>query len=509
MEDYCEHVIYEKNPEVGGTWYENQYPGVACDVPAHIYTFTWGPNPNWSHFYAEGPEIRQHIQNVAKEYDLTKNIVFNAQVLDATWLEEEGKWHVKVDVNGHVKEDKADVVINASGVLNNWRWPSIPGLKDFKGHLCHSAVWDHSYDYEDKKVAVIGNGSSAIQIVPKLQPVVKHMTTFIRSPTWISSNFAAQHASAEGGNFEYSTEQKKEFEDAEKLLAYRKKIEHDFNQLYRGLEYGTPEHEFFQEESRRIMTTRLNGSKELAEKLIPTWSFGCRRLSPGDGYLEALQAPNVTPIFNAAARITEDGIVDSDGTEHKVDAIICATGFDVSFAKQWTVTGRHGKTLQEQWKDNPQSYFSVCAKDFPNLFFVLGPNSPVGNGSLIPQMEWAGAYAVKWVEKMAQEQIHSIDPKQEAVDDFNVYTQEYLKRTVYTSHCRSWYKNNKIDGPVTAMWAGSPMHFKDLMSTQRGEDFDIKYCSPNRFRFFGNGTTWRDATNADLSYYLRKDGFST
>jgi len=258
---------------------------------------------------------------------------------------------------------------------SNWRWPNLPGLKDFKGHLTHSAAWDHNYDYHDKRIAVIGNGSSAIQIVPSLQPIVKHMTTFIRSPTWISSNFAAQHAGPDGKNFAYSEQQMKEFADPNKLLAYRKKIEHDFNKLYRGLQYGTPEYEFFQEQSRGIMTSRLNGNKEIADKLIPTWSFGCRRLSPGDGYLEALQEPNVTPIFNAAARVTEDGIIDSDGKEHKVDAIVCATGFDVSFAKQWTVTGRDGAVLQEQWKDDPQSYFSVCAKNFPNLFFILGPNS--------------------------------------------------------------------------------------------------------------------------------------
>lgn len=132
----------------------------------------------------------------------------------------------------------------------------------------------------------------------------------------------------------------------------------------------------------------------------------------------------------------------------------------------------------------------------------------VGNGGLIPQMEWAGLYALKWIEKMAKERIHSIDPKQEAIDDFNVYSQEYLKRTVYTSHCRSWYKNNKVGGPVTCMWPGSPMHFKDLMSVQRGEDYDIKYMSQTRFLFFGNGITKRDANDEDLSYYLRKNGYA-
>jgi hypothetical protein len=412
-------------------------------------------------------------------------------------------------------------------MASDWQWPNIPGLDQFRGHLCHSAVWDHNYDYKDKTVAVIGNGSSAIQIVPSIQPDVKHMTAFIRSSTWISPNFAAEHTK-DGGNFKYSAEELQEFEDPDKLLAYRKKIEHGFNKLYRGLQYGTPEHEFFQGQSRQIMLDRLNGNREMQDALIPSWAFGCRRLSPGEGYLEALQKPNVKAIFDAATRVTADAVVDSKGVEHKVDAIICATGFNTSWVKSWPIKGRNGALLSEQWGVDPQSYLSVCAKNFPNLFFVLGPNSrkfalprlcpscscscsrfsAVGNGSLIPQMEWAGMYAVNWVRKMAHEQIHSVDPKQEAIDDFNVYTQEFLKRTVYTSHCRSWYKNNKVDGPVTAMWAGSPMHFKEMMSVQRGEDFDIKYCSPNRFRFFGNGTTERDAKDMDLSYYLRKDGWN-
>lgn len=390
--------------------------------------------------------------------------------------------------------------------------------------MVHSAVWDHDYDYTDKTVAVIGNGSSAIQIVPSIEPFVKHLTTFIRGPTWISSNFAAQHASAEGANFEYTAEQKAEFKDPSKLLAYCKKIEHDFNQLYKGLQYGTDMHNFFANQSKEIMTARLNNKAKLMENLIPDWAFGCRRLSPGDGYLESLQEKNVSPIFSAVTRITEGGLIDANGDVYKVDAIICATGFDTNWCKSWPVIGRKERLLQDAWGGDPESYFSCCAKDFPNLFFILGPNArkstippaqafhntyanmtltAVGNGSLIPQMEWASGYAVKWAGKIAMEDIHSIDPKQEAIDDFNVYTQEYLKRTVYTSHCRSWYKNNKVDGPVTAMWAGSPMHFKDMISTQRGEDFEIKYRSKNRYSFFGNGVTQRDVENADLACYLK------
>lgn len=262
----------------------------------------------------------------------------------------------------------------ANYLASDWHWPNIPGLDQFQGHICHSAEWDHNYDYSDKRVAVIGNGSSAIQIVPSIQPIVRSMTTFIRSPTWISPNFAGENTK-DGGNFKYSDQELKEFEDPEKLLAYRKKIEHGFNKLYRALQYGTTEHEFYQGKSRQIMIDRLSGNKEMLDALLPSWAFGCRRLSPGDGYLEALQKPNVKAIFNAATAITANGVLDANGVEHEVDAIICATGFDTSWAKKWPIKGRNGALLSERWRDDPQSYLSVCAKDFPNLFFILGPNA--------------------------------------------------------------------------------------------------------------------------------------
>jgi hypothetical protein len=205
------------------------------------------------------------------------------------------------------------------------------------------------------------------------------------------------------------------------------------------------------------MMERLNHNPELTDKLIPSWAFSCRRLSPGDGHLRSLQEPNVSAVFSEVTHINEDGVIDANGDAYKVDAIICATGFDTNWCKSWPMIGRKGRHLQDAWGGDPESYFSCCAKDFPNLFFILGPNSckfarpsnpslavcanttrvAVGNGSLIHQMEWASGYAVKWAEKIAMEDIHSIDPKQEAIDDFNVYIQEYLKRTVYTSHYRS------------------------------------------------------------------------
>jgi cation diffusion facilitator CzcD-associated flavoprotein CzcO len=204
---------------------------------------------------------------------------------------------------------------------------------------------------------------------------VKHLITFIRSPTWISSNFAAQHAGPNGKNFEYTAEQKEAFKDPAKLLQYRKKIEHDFNKLYQGLQYGTEMHEHFQEESRQIMLNRLNHKPAYTEKLIPSWAFGCRRLSPGEGYLESLQEDNISVVFSEVMSITPDGLIDADGNSHKVDAIICATGFDTNWCKSWPVVGRKGQLLQEVWGENPESYFSCCAKGFPNLFFILGPNA--------------------------------------------------------------------------------------------------------------------------------------
>lgn len=239
------------------------------------------------------------------------------------------------------------------------------------------------------------------------------------------------------------------------------------------------------------MRAALNNNEELCRQLIPDWTLGCRRLTPGEGYLESFLLPSVKLEKSPIEKITPTGIQTASGQHHDLDVIICATGFDVSNIPHYPVTGRNGVTLAEKWKDEPESYLSVACPDFPNYFIFTGPNATVGHGTLITSMTWTAEYIVKWLVKIAGEDIKSVAPRQDVTDEFVRYGDEIHKTLTWTGGCKSWYKNHRVDGRVTATWPGSALLFREIILREiRGEDFDIRYNSPNRWRgIMGNGIT--------------------
>lgn len=500
---FIDLAIYEKNTDIGGTWLENRYPGVACDVPAHIYTFPFEPNPDWSSFYASGPEIWEYMKKTTDKYNLDEHVQLNSRVKSTIWDDEKGKWVVEVEQEGKTIVDEADVLINGSGILNKWCWPKIEGLETFQGRLLHSASWDPSFDWTGKKVALIGNGSSALQILPQMQKTASSIVNYIRSPTWVSPTYSSD-LTPEGKNFKYTEEEKREFrENPQKLLELRRKIEHNFNQFFYTILVDSPQQQEAMKNLRELMEKRLNYDPELCSRLIPEWKVGCRRLSPGEGYLEALREPNVRAEFTGIESITPSGVKTKNGIE-EFDAIVCATGFDVGFVPNWDIVGKNGVTLAEQWRDEPTAYFGVCVPNMPNYFVFNGPNCPVGHGSFLSVMDWTADYVLRWCEKIAVEDIKSIAPDEKATEEYNTYSQEFMKRTAWSSGCRSWYKNGKAEGRVTATYAGSVLHYKDILENFRTEDFLFEFRSPNRFRFMGNGMTMGEERGEHLGYYVRK-----
>ncbi|KAJ5742512.1 uncharacterized protein N7511_011531 [Penicillium nucicola] len=501
MDDVIDLQIYEKNPDLGGTWYENRYPGAACDVPAHVYVFPFQPNPNWSSFYVGSEEIWNYMKDTAVKWGLEKFVSFNSRVNETVWDDDKGKWHVNVSKADETIQDECDVLINASGFLNKWSWPSIEGMNYFKGKLMHTAKWDQTYDWSNKKVAVIGNGSSAIQLLPEIQKTAAQVVNYIRNPTWIATNYLEEFA--EDGKFVYTEEKKKQLqEDPKALFEMRKQLEHGFNQFFHSMINGTPEQKAMDQLYRKKMEDALGGDPELIKRLVPTFNVGCRRLTPGDGYLNALHEDNVRTNLTPISRITERGILTTEG-EEEYDLIVCATGFDVSFRPSWNLVGRNGVRLEKEWKDEPEAYFGMCAVDNPNYFIYAGPNSPVAHGVLMGSMDAMTEYILKWCKKIAAEDIKSISVKAKVVNDLSVWSQELLRRTVWAGECRSWYKNNSTKGKITALHAGSVIHYREMLHDIRGEDFDIDYRSRNEFRFLGNGLTQRETTGGDLSYYLK------
>jgi cation diffusion facilitator CzcD-associated flavoprotein CzcO len=348
LDQTIDHVIYEKNSEIGGTWYEvgpiysapeinrakltvhfkNRYPGVMCDVPAHIYTLLDIPNTEWPAFYATGDEIQNYLRKITREYNLDRDVVYESTVTSAIWNEDDGLWHLEIQQHDKTIKDSCQILINGSGVLNAWSWPDIKGLSNFKGHLSHSADyqdWAKKTSFEGKRVAVIGNGSSAIQIVPEVAKVASHLTNIVRSPTWISAPFVEDLSGAPGSNPAYSEEQKEHFrKNPEAHLKHRHELAHAFNHFYEALIEDSPANKEAMKRTKALMEERLAGHPEIQKQVIPEWSLGCRRLTPGNGYLETLISENTDLLVGHIGEVTETGIRMTDGSFREFDAIICA-----------------------------------------------------------------------------------------------------------------------------------------------------------------------------------------
>jgi cation diffusion facilitator CzcD-associated flavoprotein CzcO len=280
-------------------------------------------------------------------------------------------------------------------------------------------------------------------------------------------------------------------------------LQHGMNRGFRLFSKGSEQNAKSTKATEERMRKALNYDEELCRRLIPDWTLGCRRLTPGEGYLESFLLPHVKLEQDPIKQITATGVETESGTHHELDVLVCATGFDVSHVPHYPVTGRHGTTLADQWKDEPESYLSLACPNMPNYFIFTGPNATVGHGTLITSMTWSADWMLKWLRKMAREQIVSICPTQAATDEFVRYGDEIHKTLVWTGGCKSWYKGHRVNGRVTATWPGSALLYKEMIEEIRPEDFDIRYGSKNRFRFMGNGFTRLELDeNADLAFYV-------
>ncbi|PCG89354.1 Hypothetical protein PENO1_105180 [Penicillium occitanis (nom. inval.)] len=498
-----EFVIYEKNQDVGGTWYENRYPGCACDIPAHNYQFSWAQNPNWNHFYATAPEIRDYLRETSEKYDLRKYIRLQHRVLDAQWDEETGMWKltIKNESSGEILSESCHFLFNGGGYLNHWKWPNIEGLRTFNGDLVHTANWTDDIDLRDKKVGVIGNGSSGMQVLAAIYPDVDSLVSFSRSPTWVTPNFAAEFAGPDGGNFEYSEEQKREFtEKPEKLLEYRKALEKamsgNFQLSLRDSEIQQLAKQHLAERMKAVLK-----DENLSKALIPGFGVGCRRPTPGLGYLETLTMPNSRLVTDGIASIVPEGVKLETGKTVKLDVIICATGFDYSWIPRFPVTGRNGANLSDVWKDRPTAYFGLAVNHMPNYFVFLGPNSPLSHGSAIPTIEAMTKYMLRMVWKFQTEGYKSVAPSTEAVNEFIQHNDVFHQRTIWGTKCRSWLKGGKEDGKVLTH-PGSRIQNIHCLLNPRYEDWEWKPLSKNRFAYMGNGTSVLEQEGRDSTWYI-------
>ncbi|KAL4821215.1 hypothetical protein BDW67DRAFT_172075 [Aspergillus spinulosporus] len=506
LQEFVTHKIFEMRSDVGGTWLVNTYPGVQCDVPAHIYAFPFDPNPNWSRFYSSGAEIQRYIKDTVAKWHLDRDVYLNTKVIGARWIEIEGVWKVTVEHNGVARDEYAEILISGQGVLCHPSWPSIPGLHEFQGKIVHSAEWDHEFDYSHKRIAVIGNGSSGIQITPQMAHLPgTEVVNYMRSAAWIYYRVPpSKHLGRDTDevNPAYAEEDKKRFQDPHVHREYRKGIINRTNKAFKLFLKGENNEEAVRFGTEQ-MASKLNYDPELCRKLIPKWEVGCRRVTPGPGYLESFSRPNCNLSDSPITKITSNAVHTADGKVFECDVVVCATGFDVSHRPRFPLIGLNGANLAEKWADEPESYLSVATAGFPNYFIFTGPNSLGGHGSLVEALNWTGDYFVKWIKKIATEDIKSVVPKKSAEEAFVRYGDEVHKTIVWTGGCKSWYKRNKTNGRVTALFGGSALLFNRLISELRPEDFEIEYRSVNRFRFLGNGFMEYEADpESDLAWYV-------
>ncbi|KAI3002567.1 hypothetical protein CBS147346_5793 [Aspergillus niger] len=493
-------TIYEKNPEISGTWYENRYPGCACDVPSHNYVYSFEPKSDWSSVYAGSREIRGYFNDFANKYGLRKYIHTSHVVTETNWIEESGQWQVTATdlTTGYTVHDWCHILIHATGYLNKPAWPEIPGLADFKGTKLHSAMYDESVSLEGKNVLLIGAGSSAVQILPAIQPIVNRVKIFIRSPTWLLPDI-----STEAGKF--PEEQIEHFvNDPESVTALRKDNERTMNSIFTMYLKDT----VLQEQAKGLLTSVMKKAfqdQEMEDRLIPNFSVGCKRVVPsGFRYLNTLKKENVDVVYGGVTAVTPSGCVSEDGNEHQGDIIICATGFDTSYIPRYPVIGPNGRNLQTEWAESIMGYMGIGISEFPNTFTMLGPYTPVSNGPTMVAIEAQADYICSFIDRYQTEPIHSMALKRDVCAEFKEHVGSFMQKAVWTDNCRNSHNNHAIGGRVPTTWPGSTLHYLEAMREPRADDWDIKYKG-NRFSWLGIGvsqTEW-DPT-ADLGYYIRE-----
>ena len=482
-----------------------------CDIPAHVYQSTFEPNTGWTEEYAQGAEIRDYWQRVARKHGLYERLRTRTKVRAAEWRGEVAQWKLSLEdlAKERTYSEEFDVLITAIGRFNAWKLPDYPGIEKFSGTLRHASNWDPNFDPRGKSVAVIGNGASGIQVVTSLQKMVKQLDHYARSPTWIAGSFAGEGGGRQVEPLYYSPDILRSFEDPQAYLEFRKNFESKFYRRFDTVLSGSESNKKLRDEFRTAMTERIGDKTHLLEHLLPDFSPNCRRLTPGPGYLEALIQPNVDFIPTPITEFTQNGIITADGKERKVDAVICCTGANGDMLPPFPITVPDVGSLNDKWTPDPYTYLGMATPSFPNLLFLLGPNSTGLSGTVPNQIETQTTYVAQLLRKVSQQRVRTFTPLKAATDDFVAYSDAFFARTVYTEGCSTWANGGRPGARIHGHWPGSALHANFIRRNPRWEDWEWSYATSNRFAYFGNGCTENEMLNKtpqpqDFVKYLRQ-----
>ncbi|MCK0155386.1 NAD(P)/FAD-dependent oxidoreductase [Alcanivorax sp. S6407] len=453
-------VILEKASEVGGAWYFNGYPGAACDVQSHLYSFSFAGKANWSKRYAPRDEIENYILDTVEKYDLRRFIRFQEEVNEAHFDDASGQWTVRTAAGSTIR---CRHFVLASGPLHVPNKPKIKGLARFKGKVMHSAEWDHGYDLVGKKVVSIGTGGSAIQYCPEIAPKVKKLSVFQRSAAWVIPR-------DERG---YPAFQQRLFK---RFPALRK--------LHRARLYWSNESRVAPASSTRA--AKLLGTlckqfirfqvkdKALVEKLTPDYAFGCKRVLISNKWYPMFNRDNVELVTAGIREVKANSVVTDDGVEHEADCIILGTGFVVDpriYMKDFPLTGLPGRDLHKDWAESSEAYYGMTVSGYPNLYMLVGPNTGLGHNSIVFMIECQVNYIMQCMQLLKAEGADYLDVKPAAQQAFNDDVQRRLQGTTWTSGCTSWYQQE--DGKNFALWPGSTWRYWLRTRQVRSTDYEF------------------------------------
>jgi cation diffusion facilitator CzcD-associated flavoprotein CzcO len=462
IEDF---VVFEKNGDVGGTWWDNSYPGCRCDVPSHLYSFSFALNPDWSETYSPQPEIWAYLRETAERFGVLPHIRLNTPVTDACWDGAAGRWRLETPDGVHT----ADVLIGGNGALSEPATPDIPGLDRFQGPAFHSARWDVNEQLAGKRVAVIGTGASAIQIVPNIQPDVAQLHVFQRTPPWVPPHSGRPITSAERALYRHVPATQRFVRG---LVYWTREL----------LAYGMTKNPRALKLVRRVATRHMRDQvkdPELRKKITPTYTPGCKRLLPSNDYYPALTKENVEVVTDGITGVKDHSIVTADGTEREVDVIVLATGFhDTDNPRMEQIRGRDGRSLLEQFQAvGARAYLGTTVPGYPNFFLLAGPNTGIGHTSLVFMIESQIGYVIGALRAMEARGAATVEVRSEPFESYNADLQSKMQRTVWnTGGCASWYLD--AEGRNTTLWPDYTWKFRQL--TRRFDAEHYEFGEPSK-----------------------------
>ncbi len=467
-----DHIVIEKNADVGGTWYENRYPGVGVDTPSHFYSFSWEIWPDWHHYHPHGVDMQRYLLEVADKYDLRRHIRFNTKVETLVYNEASGTWTVTVrKADGTTEDIVVNAVINGHGPVNRYKWPDIEGLKEFKGTLVHTANYPADLDLKGKRVAVIGTGASSAQLVGAIAPEVAELRVYQRTKHWVLFNPEIAHEVSNG--MRWALEHIPTFKEWFRFRVYWAAADGLFENVlkdpaWEGNDLAVSQsNEFTRQYALQYMHSNFADRPDLIEKLTPDFPIFSKRIILDNGWYAALKRPNVHLETAGIARILPNGIEGKDGTIFDCDVIICATGFNVAkMVGDLTVKGIGGRDLGEEWgEEDPRSYMGMVMPGYPNLFWTVGPNSAPNHAAgqnLISECQ------VNWIidalDKVVANGAKAIEVTQEAFEEWNRKVEKRMPDMIWTHpKANSYYNNSK--GRVFLSW---PWRLVDFFNETRG-----------------------------------------